>query len=86
MTNDFCILCAKKDNSVYYVANTDPIIWNPDIRNAKPYHTRYSAECDVLRNYENYNYFKKMINTGNITDISLIEFRNNQESGRTLLL
>ena len=86
MADNFCILYAKKDDNLYYIANTDPIIWNPDIREAKRFYNRYSAECIVLRDYDNYNYFMKMIKSNAIHNIYVIEYLNGNEIGRHKIL
>lgn len=65
----FYILYATKDGNKYYIANEHPIIWNGNIMEAKRYLTRYSAECVVLRDYDNYKYFCEMIKDGSIDQI-----------------
>lgn len=84
--NNFCILYGKKDDNLYYIANTNPVIWNPDIREAKCFFNRYIAECAVLRDYDNYNYFMKMIKSNVIHNIYVIEYLNGNEIGRHKIL
>lgn len=83
MSNDkFYILFAIKDNQLYYISNTNPIIWSPDIRVSKCFTNRYSAECVVLRDYENYRYFTKMIQSKSIDCIYISEYLYNFEEIR----
>ena len=84
--SNFCILYGKKDDNLYYIANTNPVIWNPDIREAKCFFNRYLAECVVLRDYDNYNYFMKMIKSNVIHNIYVIEYLNGNEIGRHKIL
>ncbi len=88
MANDkIYILFAIKDNQLYYISNTNPIIWSPDIRASKYFLSRYSAECVVLRDYENYRYFSKMIQSKSIDSIFIAEYLQNfEEIGRDKLL
>ena len=88
MANDkIYILFAIKDNQIYYISNTNPIIWSPDIRASKCFINRYSAECIVLRDYENYRYFSKMIQSKSIDYIYIAEcLKNFEEIRRDKLL
>ena len=52
---NFCILYGKKDDNLYYIANTNPVIWNPDIREAKCFFHTSLSHSAVLRDNDYYN-------------------------------
>lgn len=90
MTNDFFILYGTKDKETYYISNTNPVIWNSDIKLSKKYYTKYSAELDILRNYDNYKSISSLIENFKldalyvaIIDGTSIEYN---EKGRVKLL
>ncbi len=60
-SNEIFILFGVKDGKIYYVANTNPVIWFPDIRNAKIFYNRYTAEYSILRDYNNYRAISDLI-------------------------
>lgn len=71
------MLIATKSNDggvtdTYYIANTNPIIWTENKNNAKIFVNRYSAECNILRDYDNYTYIKKQINNGLVDNVYLV--------------
>lgn len=84
--SNFCILCGNKDDNFYYIVNTNPVVWNPDIREAKCFYNRYLAECVVLRDYYNYNYFMNLKKKDIINNIFVIEYKNGNEIGRDKIL
>lgn len=84
--NRFFIIYAIKDNTIYYVANTNPIIWTGDIRQSKIFFNRYSAEYSILRDYDNYRYMSSQIES-NIIDVLYVgEYINGNEVERGKLL
>ena len=58
------ILYGTKNNSKYYVTNVNPVLWSPEIINAKTYQDLNSARFSVLRDWDNYDYVLTQINTG----------------------
>ena len=90
MSKDFFILYATKDKEIYYISNTNPIIWNSDIKEAKQYYSKYSAELDMLRNYDNYKCISSLIFNDKLDSLFVaIIGKNNEEyieKGRIKLL
>ena len=87
MNNSYFILYGLKDNDKFFVSNTNPIIWNDNLEDAKKFLDRYSAEYAILRDYDNYRYLKKQIESGIIDEIFLsIRNKDNEEIRRVKLL
>ena len=59
---EYFILYGTKDNDTFYISNTNPVIWTSDIKESKLYHLRYTAEFEVLRDYDNYRSIISLIN------------------------
>lgn len=90
MNNEYFILYGTKDKETYYISNTNPVIWTPDIKESKKYYTRYSAEFDVLRDYDNYKSITNLINNNKL-DVLYVAIIDNTskdytEKGRVKLL
>ena len=47
------IIIGIKEDSVFYISNTHPIIWSDIKSQAKIYAERFAAEYTVLRYYDN---------------------------------
>lgn len=81
------IIIGIKEDSVFYISNTHPIIWSDIKSQAKIYAERFAAEYTVLRDYDNYRYLKKQIESGIIDEIFLsIRNKDNEEIRRVKLL
>ena len=63
------ILYATKNDKIFYISNTYPLIWNGNLSEAKLYNTRYAAECDILKDYNNYNLLYNQIQSKAIDSI-----------------
>ena len=59
---EYFILYGTKDKDTFYISNTNPVIWTSDITESKLYHLRYTAEFEVLRDYDNYRSIITLIN------------------------
>ena len=62
------------DNFRYYIANTNPIVWNMDINYAKRYSSSKSAEYEIIEDYNNYRDIKKLKENGSINKIYVAEY------------
>lgn len=81
------ILYGLKDSKIFYIANTNPIIWIPDIRSAKIYYNRYTAEYSILRDYDNYRNVSDQINHDKLDEFYIAEYdKNYREIERYRLL
>lgn len=81
------IIIGIKEDSVFYISNTHPIIWSGIKSQAKIFIERFVAEYTVLRDYDNYRYLKKQIVSGIIDEIFLsIRNDDNEEIRRVKLL
>lgn len=85
--NNLFILYATKDKDIYYISNTSPIIWSSNIMESKIYYSQYSAELDILRNYENYRSVSKLFDNNKLDGlfVAFIDI-NYIEKGRVKLL
>lgn len=85
--NNLFILYAVKDNEIYYISNTNPIVWSSNIIESKIYYSKYSAELDILRNYDNYRYISKLFDNNKLDSlyVAVIDI-NYIEKGRVKLL
>ena len=72
MNSEVYILLGVKDNNFYYISNTNPVMWTSDIRESKRYHSRYSAEVDILRDYDNYRTISSLIGNGKLDVLYLL--------------
>lgn len=90
MNNDFFILYGTKDKDTYYISNTNPVIWTSDIKESKKYYSKYSAELDVLRDYDNYKSISGLINNNKLDNmfVAIIDgtMKEYNEKGRVKLL
>lgn len=86
MDNLFFILFGIKDNQIYYINNTNPVIWNPEIEGSKLYFSRYSAEFDILRDYDNYKSVSSLINNGKLDGLYVASIVNYKEKERFKIL
>ena len=84
--NEYYILFGIKDDKVYYINNTNPIIWSPMIQLAKVYKDRYTAEYSVLRDWYNFRYISDMIDDKNLDSFYIAIMDNGIEKGRIQLL
>ena len=86
MTNQF-ILYGTKDNEIYYIGNTNPVIWSSGIKEAKTYLIKYTAEYHVLRDYDNYQVISNLIKSKKLDALYIAEITDNyEEKGRVKLL
>lgn len=87
---EFFILYGTKDNEIYYISNTNPVIWSSDINNSKQYISKYSAELDILRDYNNYNSISTLLNNNKLDAlyVAIIDGTDKKytEKGRVKLL
>lgn len=81
------ILYAQKDNEIYYISNTNPIVWSSNIIESKIYYSKYSAELDILRNYDNYRSISRLFDSNKLDSlyVAVIDI-NYIEKGRVKLL
>lgn len=86
MDNLFFILYGIKDNQIYYISNTNPVIWSPEIENSKLYFSRYSAEFDILRDYDNYKSVSSLINNSKLDALYVASIVNYKEKERFKIL
>lgn len=88
---EYFILFGSKDNDTFYISNTNPVIWTSDIKEAKIYNLRYTAEFKILRDYDTYKYISNLINNNKldclyISSISIDDNGEYIEKGRVKLL
>ena len=74
--NNYYILFGKKDENIYYITNTNPVLWSPLIQFAKIYTDRYTAEYAVLRDWYNFRHISDQIDAGTL-DSFYIAIMNN---------
>lgn len=74
--NNYYLLFGIKDNIIYYVCNTNPILWSPIISQAKIYTDRYTAEYDILRDWYNFRHVSDSIEN-ELLDAFYIAIMNN---------
>jgi hypothetical protein len=84
--NEYYILFGKKDNNIYYVCNTNPILWSPVIQQAKIYTDRYAAEYAVLRDWYNFRHISDNIDNGSLDSFWIAIMNINTEVERLKLL
>lgn len=80
----FYILYGMKADDKYYISSIDPILWSSSSNEARRYENRYSAEYDVLRNYDNYHFFKNNIKSGNIDSVFIARITFDLELGNVI--
>ena len=81
------ILYALKGNTKYYITNINPILWSPDINNAKIFNDFNSAKFSILRDWDNYDYMLGQINNKLIDMLFVsINDENNVEKERVKIL
>lgn len=88
---EYIILFATKDNDIFYISNTNPVIWSSDIKDSKLYYTRYTAEFEVLRDYDNYKSISTLISNNKldslyVATVTVTEAREYIEKGRAKIL
>lgn len=86
MSNTFFILFGTKDDVVYYINNTNPVIWDHNIEKSKLYFSKFSAEYDILRNYDNYKIISNLINNNKLDNLYIASIENYIVKGREQLL
>lgn len=86
MDRDYFVLYGTKDKDEYYIGNTNPIIWASNLLDAKKYYNRYSAEYDILRDYDNYRFMTKQIDNNLLDDFYVALIHNNEEKWRVKIL
>lgn len=64
MNSNYYVLFGMKDNTYFFVCNTNPILWTPLIQQAKFYDDRYNAEYAVLRDWYNFRQISDSIDNG----------------------
>lgn len=64
--NNYYILFGKKDDNIFYINNTNPVLWSPLIQYAKIYTDRYTAEYAVLRDWYNFRHISDSIDNGDL--------------------
>ena len=79
-------MLATKGDKQFYISNTEPFIWAPDIKDAKVYSSRYSAEYDVTENYKNYISLSSQLSNGTIDKLYVIVFVDGKELERYSIL
>lgn len=84
--NSYFILYGLKDNDKFFVSNTNPIIWNDNLEDAKKFLDRYSAEYAILRDYDNYRNISKQLSNKFLDHIYIAEIENNIEIWSNILL
>ena len=77
--NEKYILFAIKDERRFYIANTEPFIWAPKMEDAKVYSSRFGAEYDILRKYENYMSIYNQLQSRVIHSVHVAKIVNNKE-------
>ena len=82
----YYILYGTKDNLNYYIANTNPIIYSGNLSDSKIYYSRYTAEFDVLRDYDNYRAINKLIESKALDCLFVARIENDEEVGRVKIL
>ena len=82
----YFILYANKDNTSYYIANTNPIIYSQNLSDSKLYYSRYTAEFDILRDYDNYRAVAKQIENKSIDCLYVAQIKDDEEIGRVKIL
>ena len=80
------ILYGVKNNSKYYITNTNPILWSPDINCSKKYQDINSARFSILRDWDNYQYMLNQINAGLLDMLFVSVIEDNYEKERVKLL
>lgn len=86
MNNTFFILFGTKDDVVYYINNTNPVIWDHNIEKSKLYFSKFSAEYDILRNYDNYKIISNLIDNNKLDNLYIASIENYIVKGREQLL
>lgn len=86
MSNTFFILFGTKDDVVYYINNTNPVIWDHNIEKSKLYFSKFSAEYDILRNYDNYKIISNLIDNNKLDNLYIASIENYIVKGREQLL
>ena len=77
--NEKYILFAIKNQKRFYIANTGPFIWTPEMINAKVYSSRFGAEYDILKRYENYISICDQLRSRIIDSVYVAKIVNNVE-------
>lgn len=86
MGSEFFILYGIKNNEIFYITNTSPIIWTMNLFQAKRYYDRYTAEYSILREYDNYRIVSDMIDHNILDGFFISSIKNNVEVWRYKLL
>lgn len=80
------ILYGIKNNIKYYITNTNPILWSPNVECAKSYNEINTAKFSILRDWDNYEFILKQINAGLLDMLFVAVVDNNIEKERVKLL
>lgn len=86
MNDEVYLLFGIKDGLLYYISNTNPILWTPNSLAAKIYYDRYKAEYSILRDYDNYRHISKQIESDSLDAFYLGIYQDGTEVGRVKLL
>ena len=78
--NEEYVIFATKGNKKFYVSNTEPFIWAPSLDSAKVYSTRFGAEYEVLRKYENYLSLEGQLRNRTIDQVFVAKIVNSEEA------
>lgn len=84
--NNYYILFGIKDDKIFYINNTNPILWTSDINYAKIYSDRYTAEYAVLRDWYNFRHISDNIENKNLDSFWISICNNTGEIARVKLL
>ena len=84
--NQFFILYGIKENDIYYISNTNPVIWTSEIEQSKLYFSELSAKISILRDYDNYRIISNYIDNKKLDEFYVARIENYQEKERTRLL
>lgn len=78
---EYFILYGTKDKDTFYISNTNPVIWTSDMVESKLYHLRYTAEFEVLRDYNNYRSIISLIDNKKLDCLYLANIALDGDSG-----
>ena len=71
--NNFILYGIDPENDIFYISNTNPIIWSTNIDDSKLYYARYPAEYNILRDYDNYRAVSREIESGRLSGFYVAE-------------
>jgi hypothetical protein len=63
----------------YYISNTDPLIWTPNLYCAQQFHSILTMCNEITHNYDNYHSIKRMINSGTISSLWFAQYEDDYE-------